>query len=63
MSGTRTHLTRGQSGEVYVSPLLLNGFTVCTSDTGRIVEGVPNVTLWTVRRQVELWDEVREREF
>ena len=62
VSGTRTHLSCRQSGEVNVGPLLFDGLAVSTSHTGRVIEGVLNLTFWPMRGQVELGHKVRDGE-
>ena len=62
MSSARTHLPGRKSSEVDVCPLLLNGFTVGTPHTLRIVKGVLGLTFRAVCSQVELGHEVGKGE-
>ena len=62
MTGARSHLPSGQSGEVDMSPLLFNRLPVRPPNVSCKVEGVLCLAGSTMTGKVEFWDKVRELE-
>jgi hypothetical protein len=61
--GTRTHLSSRQSSKINAGPLLLNGLAMRASHAGHIIEGILDLTLWTMGDEVKFGDEVGKGEF
>ena len=62
MTSTWSHFSRGQSGQVGVSPALLDCLAVCPPNTLCIIKRIIRLAGFTVGREVEFRNKIGELE-